>query len=68
MAKDILSEYGKDSGEKQSGRAGCGGDMTGRTKDVHAYSAPVGPKSIGDSKTPGLHGENYGNAPTQGKH
>lgn len=29
---------------------------------------PVGPKGINDPKTPGLHGTNHGNAPTQGNH
>ncbi len=33
-----------------------------------AYSPPVGPKSINDPKTPGIHGTNHGCCGTQGKH
>lgn len=29
---------------------------------------PVGPSNVNDPKTPGLHGTNHGNSPTQGSH
>lgn len=32
------------------------------------YSPPVGPTSINDPKTPGIHGTNHGCCGTQGKH
>jgi len=32
------------------------------------YSPSVGPSNINDPKTPGLHGDNKGNAPGQGQH
>lgn len=32
------------------------------------YKPPVGPKGIENPKTPGLHGENHGNSPNQGRH
>jgi len=31
------------------------------------YSPPVGPKSINDPQSPGLHGSNHGNSGTQRK-
>lgn len=63
--RDILSEYGKDSGAGNKPTATNGGMQTPR--DVHNYSPPVGPKSINDPKTPGLHGTNHGNCGTQAK-
>ena len=32
------------------------------------YSPPVGPKSINDPQTPGIHGTNHGNNVNQGRH
>lgn len=66
MARDILSEYGKDSPSNQQARATNGGQLD--TRDVHNYKPPVGPSNINDPKTPGLHGTNHGNAPGQGRH
>lgn len=65
--RDILNGFGPNSASPQAPKASCGGV---EMKDVKAmpYSAPVGPKGINDPKTPGLHGTNHGNAPTQGKH
>lgn len=64
MARDILSEYGSDSGVGQSaGRAGSGGVT--RARDVMNYSPPQGPKHMMDSG-PGLHGDNCGNSGSQG--
>ena len=65
MARDILSDYGRDSRQPQSPRATSGGRMP--VQDVRAYSPPQGPKNINDSG-PGLHGDNYGCCGTQGKH
>lgn len=65
MARDILSEYGNDTSQPQRAPSSNGGRL--EPKDIN-YSPPVGPKGIGDTKSPGLHGENYGNAPGQGKH
>lgn len=65
MARDILSEYGKDSGVGQSaGRARSGGVTSSR--DVMGYSPPKGPTNINDPQSPGLHGHNCGNSGTQG--
>jgi hypothetical protein len=66
MARDILRDYGPDSPSNQKSSATNGGQCTPR--DVHNYQPPVGPSNINDSKTPGLHGENHGNAPGQGRH
>lgn len=63
MARDILSEFGKDSGAGNAAKATCGGIKQAR--DVHNYSPPVGPKNINDSKSPGLHGTNHGTCGTQ---
>lgn len=65
MSKDILSMYGRDSSQPQAASASNGGRMM--PKDI-PYSPPVGPKSINDAKSPGLHGTNHGNCPSQGKH
>jgi hypothetical protein len=64
MPRDILSEYGKDSGAGPVPRARNGGDMP--VRDVMNYSPPMGPTNINDAKSPGLHGHNCGNAGTQG--
>jgi hypothetical protein len=62
---DILNQYGKDTSQPQAPRATNGGCC-----DVKSipYDAPVGPKNIGDPKSPGLHGTNHGNCVCQGKH
>lgn len=65
MSKDILRGFGPDSPNVQRPSASNGGQMM--PKDI-PYSPPVGPKSIGDSKSPGLHGTNHGCAPGQGRH
>ena len=63
MARDILSEYGPDSPNKQVPRASGGGAHTPR--DVMGYSPPKGPSNIMDPQSPGLHGDNCGNCGTQ---
>lgn len=62
MSKDILDMYNPSGSE--GSRAPNGGVMP--VKDI-PYSSPVGPKGIGDPKSPGLHGENHGNSGTQGR-
>ena len=64
MARDILSEYGKDSSSPQAPRATSGGVTEAKPL---AYSPPVGPSNINDPKTPGCHGTNHGNNGTQGR-
>lgn len=64
MPRDILSEYGRDSGGPQRPRATSGGVTQAR--DVMNYSPPQGPTNIMDRKGPGLHGHNCGNSGTQG--
>lgn len=65
MPRDILSEYGRESSQPQRARATNGGQCD--PKPI-PYSPPVGPSNINDSKTPGLHGTNHGNAVNQGEH
>lgn len=65
MARDILSEFGRDSGAPQRPGATNGGKQEPR--DVHNYQSPKGPSNINDPKTPGLHGTNHGVCGTQGK-
>lgn len=65
MARDILSEYGRDVSHPQAPRASGGGAQTPR--DVHNYSPPKGPSNIKDPQSPGLHGDNCGSCGTQGK-
>lgn len=60
MARDILSGFGPNSASNQKPSATNGGQMP--VKDI-SYSPPVGPKSINDPKTPGIHGTNHGNNP-----
>jgi hypothetical protein len=60
MARDILSEYGKDSSQPQAARATTGGVKSAR--DVMNYATPKGPTNIGDPKGPGLHGHSHGYA------
>lgn len=64
MARDILSEYGKDASRPQAPRATGGGQMP--VKPI-PYSPPVGPSNIGDPKSPGIHGTNHGNCGSQRK-
>lgn len=66
MARDILSGFGRDSSQPQASPASNGGQVS--TKDVMNYKPPVGPSNINDAKSPGLHGNNHGCAPGQGKH
>ena len=62
MSRDILSEYGSDSGAEQKPRATNGGEMA--VKPI-PYSPPKGP--TGQMQPgPGLHGTNMGNCGTQG--
>ena len=63
MARDILSQYGKDVPKKMVARAKSGGIK--KARDVWDYDPPQGPTSIGNSG-PGLGGDNYGNCGTQG--
>lgn len=64
MPRDILSEYGPDQPSHEKARATNGGQCD--PKPI-PYSPPVGPKSVGDPKSPGLHGTNHGNNGTQGR-
>lgn len=66
MPKDILRGFGPDSPSPQVPRATNGGKQ--EPKDVMNYKPPVGPSNINDAKSPGLHGTNYGCAPSQGRH
>ena len=65
MSRDILSEFGPNSPSPQAATASIGGKMP--PKDI-PYSPPIGPKSINDPKSPGIHGTNHGNCPGQGRH
>lgn len=64
--KDILNMFGPNSPASQSPRATNGGQCV--PSDVMNYKPPTGPSNINDSKSPGLHGTNHGNAAGQGKH
>lgn len=61
---NILDEYGNNH---SGSRATCGGDMTGRVKEL-PYKEPQGPKGIMGNNRPGLGGMNHGNKVCQGKH
>lgn len=63
MSRDILSEYGPESPNKQVARITSNKSVDER--DVLDYQAPQGPKGIGN-RGPGLGGENLGNCGTQG--
>lgn len=62
---DILNMYGPNSSQPQAAPASDGGRMEPKPL---SYSPPVGPKSINDPKTPGIHGTNHGICGTQGKY
>jgi len=64
MSRDILSEFGPDSPSTQRPVATNGGQQT--PKEL-PYSAPVGPKSINDGNSPGIHGTNHENCGSQGR-
>jgi len=61
MARDILSEFGKDSSNPQAARATSGGVK--EAKPISNYKAPQGPTNINDPKSPSLHGTNLGSCP-----
>lgn len=61
---NILDEY---SNNRSGGRSSCGGDMTGKVKELPCKE-PVGPKGIMGNNRPGLGGTNHGNSVRQGKH
>jgi len=63
MARDILSEYGRDSSQPQVARSTCGG--VEKAKPL-PYSPPKGPSNQ-MQQGPGLHGTNHGNSGSQGK-
>ncbi len=64
MARDILSEYGKDSSQPQAARATSGGVK--EAKPISNYKPPQGPSNINDPKNPGLHGDYLGSCPKPG--
>lgn len=64
MPRDILSGFGPGSSQPQRPVATSGGVKEAKPLP---YSPPVGPKNIGDPKSPGLHGTNHGNCGTQRK-
>ena len=63
MPRDILSEYGNDSGAGQKPGASNGGVMPVREIP---YAMPQGPMGIMGNNRPGLGGDNCGNAGSQG--
>lgn len=67
MAKHPIDGYPNSGGEQGTKRAATGG-MCCDPKDVNKYRPPVGPSNISDPKSPGLHGTNYSNRGTQGRH
>lgn len=62
MPRDILSEFGDDTSQPQTGR---GQNQGGPAKDL-PYSPPSGPKGQGH-EGPGLGGTNHGTCGTQGR-
>lgn len=67
MARDILSEYGPESASDAPAPA-LSASQGRSQRDVNNYQRPQGPSNIGDSKSPGLHGNNYGSCGTQGEY
>ena len=57
MARDILGEFGPESGDVQKAKATSGGAQ--QPKDVMGYKSPYGPTSVDNPKSPGLHGNVY---------
>ena len=66
MAKRPILDY-ESKGRKESS-VDCGGVLPGYERDVRKYKPPMGPTNVGDTKGPGLHGDNYTNTGTQGTH
>ena len=65
MPRDILREYGHDIPHREVPKATCGGVC--EAKEIPNYKEPVGPKTINDPKTPGIHGTVH-HCGTQGRH
>lgn len=65
MPRDILSEYGPESASDAPAPA-LSASQGRSQRDVMGYQPPQGPSNIGDSKSPGLHGDNCGNCGSQG--
>lgn len=63
MARDILSDYGRDSAQPQVPRASNGGQM--QPKPI-PYSPPKGPTNQ-MKQGPGIGGTNHGNCGSQRK-
>lgn len=68
MARDTLSEYGRDSSQLQKPRATSGGKTMSDKIDVMGYQPPVGPIGITRPGAPGLGGANLGNCGSQGRY
>jgi len=64
MARDILSDYGRDSTQRQAARPTNGGRQDPKPT---SYSPPKGP-SDQMREGPGLGGDNHGTCGTQGRH
>jgi hypothetical protein len=64
MARDILSQYGRNTPKTMRASASSGGVTS--SKDVMNYSPPQGPKGIMEPQQPGLQGASAGttNRPT----
>lgn len=55
MSKDILGQFGPD--RHIASHHGMGGIES--SKDVNNYQPPKGPRNITETKSPGLHGNNF---------
>lgn len=62
MARPILSEFGP---ERSMGGSRMTGLSRPHQRDVMGYMPPKGPTNIGESKSPGLHGDNCTNQGSQ---